>query len=481
MMFAIRKSHRQYTALGFLVLWSACHPTQPQKQKEKAETGSIVEREVQFQNPNDGVVLYATLTLPADLSGLVPAAIFVHGSGPQDRNEVSTGSLFYFHPQVAFFEELAQAYAVAGVASLRYDKRTCIAANSQGRCPKEAFDWNIDNTTLEDFESDVYAAVEYLQQVQEIDGHNLVLVGHSQGANIVPQIAALDSRVSALVLIGPPAPLDPVATFFDQQRFMLRYLESLSPTEQRDSEIAQLQREIDEGEPLVAGIWEGTYSGDLLGLDAAFWLSGLTFKADMPANLAAAEQPIFAVAGELDFNTPADPYLANIRQWRGERAQDFYLTLPRANHMLVSPTEDPIATGIPGALLLTMASWVQVQTGTGHSVVDFTSQPSELEEARHALLCGFRQETCDHDQIDAFLTVEMKTATNAADLVQVFASVSAEHGVLVELETMLVDVFEQDGRLLLCQEDRVVFQDGTANILSTCWSDGPLLAGVFFG
>src|ERR1700685_4164290 len=66
----------------------------------------------------DDITMRGTITLPAG-DGLFPAVVFVAGSGPTDRDWCSpllpgsngSGRLF------------AEAFARAGVASLRYDKR----------------------------------------------------------------------------------------------------------------------------------------------------------------------------------------------------------------------------------------------------------------------------------------------------------------------------------------------------------------------
>ena len=53
---------------------------------------------------------------PAGRGRAVPAAVLVHGSGPNDRNETNGNT--------AIFRDLAQALSRQGIAVLRYDKRT---------------------------------------------------------------------------------------------------------------------------------------------------------------------------------------------------------------------------------------------------------------------------------------------------------------------------------------------------------------------
>ena len=64
--------------------------------------------------------LPATLTMPVG-TGMVPAAVLVHGSGPGDR-DATVG-------QIKQFKDLALGLASRGIAVLRYDKRTRVHAN----------------------------------------------------------------------------------------------------------------------------------------------------------------------------------------------------------------------------------------------------------------------------------------------------------------------------------------------------------------
>ena len=69
-----------------------------------------------FEVVNGEHRLPGTLCLPdGDVRAVV---VFVHGSGPQDRDETLGPN--------RFFLSLAHAFAAEGIASLRYDKRTFV-------------------------------------------------------------------------------------------------------------------------------------------------------------------------------------------------------------------------------------------------------------------------------------------------------------------------------------------------------------------
>ena len=133
--------------------------------------------------------LPATLTLP-DGDGPFPAVVLVHGSGPLDRDETIGAT--------TLFADLADELAHRGIASLRYDKRTYVYADSLTN------DLTLDSETVDD----AVAAVHTLQARAEISG--VTVVGHSLGGMLAPEIAARAGHVRGVVALAPPsrAPLE---------------------------------------------------------------------------------------------------------------------------------------------------------------------------------------------------------------------------------------------------------------------------------
>lgn len=151
--------------------------TRPQEPKEpfpyKVE-------DVIFPNPEAGIKLAGTLTLPGK-KGKHPAVVMITGSGPEDRNE----EIFGHKP----FWVIADHLTRHGIAVLRFDDRGYGA--SEG-------DFSVATTT--DFASDVKSAVSYLKSRKEIG--RIGLIGHSEGGIIAP-LAAVDSKdVKFIVLLA---------------------------------------------------------------------------------------------------------------------------------------------------------------------------------------------------------------------------------------------------------------------------------------
>ncbi len=137
-----------------------------------------------------GLRLTGTLTVPKNRAvGGVPAIVTITGSGTEDRDEESP-LLRGFRP----YAELADTLGRPGIAVLRLDDR---GMNGSDLGPATA--------TSADFANDIRAGVAYLRTRREIDGARIGLVGHSEGADIAPMIAATDSTIRAIVLLAGAA------------------------------------------------------------------------------------------------------------------------------------------------------------------------------------------------------------------------------------------------------------------------------------
>ncbi|WP_445381179.1 alpha/beta hydrolase family protein [Robiginitalea sp. IMCC43444] len=153
----------------------------PQEPKEPYPYRS---EDVTFENPEAGITLAGTLTLPVSGENF-PAAILISGSGPQDRDE----SLLGHKPFLILSDHLTRS----GIAVLRYDDRG--TASSGGE---------FSSSTSLDFASDAEAALAYLKTRTEIDHSRLGLIGHSEGGLIAPMVAISSKEVSFVVLLAGP-------------------------------------------------------------------------------------------------------------------------------------------------------------------------------------------------------------------------------------------------------------------------------------
>ena len=141
-------------------------------------------RDVTFASA-DGVKLAGTLTVPDGVSARMPGIIFVHGSGPEDRNET-------IGPNPVFLQ-LSNALSNAGYIVLRYDKRGIGASGGAADSPRSALI------------ADVAAAFDFLRAQPEVDARHVFILGHSEGGELVPSVAADHPSVAGIILMAPPA------------------------------------------------------------------------------------------------------------------------------------------------------------------------------------------------------------------------------------------------------------------------------------
>ncbi len=133
--------------------------------------------EVSFRNGD--ATLKGTLTLPENCGKQTPVLIMVTGSGLQNRDE----EIFSHKP----FAVIADAFARAGIATLRYDDRGF--GESTG---------DIVNCTTEDLKNDALAGIKLLRERFDKVG----VLGHSEGGSIALTLAAEDKADFVISLAG---------------------------------------------------------------------------------------------------------------------------------------------------------------------------------------------------------------------------------------------------------------------------------------
>ncbi|MCI1779652.1 MAG: alpha/beta hydrolase [Bacteroidales bacterium] len=159
-----------------------------QKEMKKPQEPSIpfpyISDSVRFKNNKEGFSLSGTLTLPYE-KGKFPAVVLISGSGPQNRDEEIMG-----HKP---FLVLSDFLTRNGIAVLRFDDRG--VGRSEG---------NFASATTADFATDVESAVSFLRTRPEINKDHIGLIGHSEGGEIAPMVAAKDKDINFIILMSAP-------------------------------------------------------------------------------------------------------------------------------------------------------------------------------------------------------------------------------------------------------------------------------------
>lgn len=140
----------------------------------------------------EGYPLEGMLTMPKDGSP-VAALVFVHGSGPSDKNETIGAN--------TPFRDFAYSLAQKGIAVLRYDKRTY----THGETIVE----NGGTVTIdEEVATDALAAIKLLKSWNGIDKDKVYLLGHSMGGGLLSYINSMGANCAGYIIIaGTPCNL----------------------------------------------------------------------------------------------------------------------------------------------------------------------------------------------------------------------------------------------------------------------------------
>lgn len=286
---------------GFLI-----QPAPPPPPVARAD---LPTREVSFAPPGRST-LPGTVLLPKG-KGPFPAVVFVHGSGPNDRDETVGGT--------RVFRDLAEGLAERSIASLRYDKRTKVHPDEF----KGAF--SIDDETTDD----AVAAVAFLRTQPGIDPQRIYVVGHSQGAMMAPKIAQeARAQVRGLVLMAAPARhLEDILV--DQNEYMAHL---------QGAPDAKIQARLDALIKAVAAVKSITAATPpsqrmLLDLPASYWRSLANYDDVEVAR--ALTQPLLILQGARDFQVTAPDW----KRWRdafGHDPRASFRTYPALSHLFVA-------------------------------------------------------------------------------------------------------------------------------------------------
>ncbi len=322
----------------------------------------LLEEEVSFESA--GLKLAGTLALPEGTTEPVPAVLFIHGSGPIDRDGNAPGM------RMDAYRQLAHALADAGIGSLRYDKRG--VGESEGVSAE---------ASRNDLVGDVRAAFEALRAAEGIDPQRCFLIGHSEGSYLAPIIAAEDAGLAGLVLLAAAGQsLDRVTRW---QVETLARMQGMS-----EEEIAAVLVQQDQYIAFVkgsSGEWSD-YSAEQL-QEAMPWLSGEVAQQLLATPLSLAwvcehyldnpletirrvSCPVLIINGEKDLQVPAaeaEPLKVALEEAGNDDVTA--LILPDLNHLLRHHPEAPslvyrhIDDSIDPRVIETITEWLAEHSG----------------------------------------------------------------------------------------------------------------------
>ena len=311
---------------------------------EEDAVGAAIERDVSFAS--GALSLAGTLRLPDTDDAAYPAVLFIHGSGPVNRDgnavDLGTGSIVM---KIDVYRQLASALSDVGIASFRFDKRG--VGDSEGDATL---------ASRSDLLADARAAIRALRAQPEIDPNRIILIGHSEGSYLAPELAVEDAEIAGVVLLaGAARALDAITrwqveSLLGQQGIEGAALEAALV--QQDQYIAFV--EASEGEWADYTIAELQAEIPWLGEDAAAQLKATPlalswlrehYLAEPGEVITQLQQPVLIVSGEKDFQVPSSEaaLLSELLEMAGNDDVTAYVFLD-LNHLLRHHPEEPNLT-----------------------------------------------------------------------------------------------------------------------------------------
>ena len=246
--------------------------------------------------------LPGTLSVPVG-AGPFPAAVLVHGSGPNDRDETVGGT--------KVFKDLAEGLASRGIVVLRYEKRSMQYRARVASIAKL--------TVQEETVEDAVKAIALLRSQPEVNGSKVFVIGHSLGAYVAPRIAEADGKLAGIVLMaGNVRPLEDL---------LVEQVESMGIKGDQLERSKALQAKVKKLEP------GDEDSPALGGLPVSYWLD---LKDYDPA--AAARKlgiPILILQGERDYQVT----MTDFALWKAALGSSKGVAMksyPALNHLFVA-------------------------------------------------------------------------------------------------------------------------------------------------
>ena len=306
--------------------------------------GEAIEREVAFMSGD--LSLAGTLRLPLADNDVYPAALFIHGSGPVNRDgnavDLATGNIVM---EIDVYRQLAAALSDVGIASFRFDKRG--VGDSEGDAML---------ASRSDLLDDARAAIQALREQPEIDPNRIILIGHSEGSYLAPVLAVEDPDMAGVVLLaGGARALDAITRWqvesllgqqgiegaaleaaLAQQDQYTAFVEA-SQGEWSDYTVAELQAEIS---------WLSEDAAAQLKASplALSWLRE-HYLAEPAEVITQLQDPVLIVSGEKDFQVPSSEagLLSELLATAGNDDVIVYV-FPDLNHLLRYHPEEPNLT-----------------------------------------------------------------------------------------------------------------------------------------
>ena len=259
--------------------------------------------------------LKGMLTLPANVTGPVPAVVLVHGSGSSNMDE-KVGKL-------TPFKDISEGLARYGIASIRYDKRSYAHPLKMLTDKKQPVTAKIETV------DDAVLAAEMLKNDTRIDNEKVFVIGHSMGGILAPRIDAEGGDFRGLIIMaGTPRRLE--AIMAEQ---LNETLSRLSPLVRKLSE-KKVRKILDKLHNLYE-LPDEVAKKEKIGNGVTLYYFKEMGQPPVSYYLEKTDKPMLIMQGEKDFQVKADKDFAMYKELLANRKNITFRLYKDLNHAFV--------------------------------------------------------------------------------------------------------------------------------------------------
>lgn len=258
------------------------------------------------------IELKGTLLIP-ERNSKKKLVVFVHGSGPQDRDETIGEN----KP----FKDIADELFRNGIASYRYDKRTYSDSET----------FSEQSTPADETINDAVNVVNYFKNNGDYKNYQIIVLGHSLGAYLMPVIAGKAKASKYIFMAGNARPMQDL--ILDQYE----YIHKVNPSALPQTEVEKIKKQ-------VAFLNSGKFATDTppeelpLGLSGTYWKYLQTYK---PLDeVKKIQSPMFFAQGGRDYQVTEKDF----NLWKSALKNDktaVFKWYPSLSHIFIKGTGAP--------------------------------------------------------------------------------------------------------------------------------------------
>ncbi len=288
----------------------------------------------------------AILTVPI-AEKKYPCVIIIGGSGPVDKDLTLGPNRIY--------KDFAWGLANKGVASLRFDKRTKLYWSKIMEQHQTGKYYTIEQEYLED----INTLVKKLSKKTQINPNRIFLMGHSQGAGLMPLLIKQNKKVAGGIMLAGN-----YSSMTDLMLYQFDYLQAIQAKSKEDStQFDKLRNQALQAQKLPL---PNTMPDDKLPQRYPFSYWNYLSKLNLPQLALKNNKPVLILQGVRDYQVPFSEY----QKWQTllkEKPNYMFASFEKLNHLFLegigksTPTEYFNRSNVPEYVIDEIVKWINAQ------------------------------------------------------------------------------------------------------------------------